>query len=82
MPTATLTSKGQITIPIAVRRALGLHAGDRVEFVPHRVGLVEIVPATRPVASLKGFFGAPPTTAVSLEDMDRAIADAAGHDDR
>lgn len=29
---ATVTSKGQITIPASVRRALGLHAGDRVLF--------------------------------------------------
>lgn len=29
---ATVTSKGQITIPVEVRRSLGLHAGDRVVF--------------------------------------------------
>ncbi len=29
---ATLTSKGQITIPADVRRALDLHAGDQVVF--------------------------------------------------
>ncbi len=33
MATATLTSKGQITIPVQVRTALGLETGDRVEFV-------------------------------------------------
>jgi AbrB family looped-hinge helix DNA binding protein len=32
MSTATLTSKGQITIPAIVRSALGVEAGDRVEF--------------------------------------------------
>ena len=33
MPTATMTSKGQITIPIEVRKALGLDAGDKIDFV-------------------------------------------------
>ncbi|WP_277213801.1 AbrB/MazE/SpoVT family DNA-binding domain-containing protein [Isoptericola croceus] len=78
MPTATVTSKGQITIPAAVRRALGLRTGDRVEFVALPDGHVEIVPATRSVTSLKGFFGPQPPQVVSLEEMDRAIADAAG----
>lgn len=31
MITATVTTKGQITIPVAVREALGLAAGDKVE---------------------------------------------------
>ncbi|MDQ1469537.1 MAG: antitoxin PrlF [Bryobacterales bacterium] len=29
----TLSSKGQITIPIEVRKRLGLHEGDKLEFV-------------------------------------------------
>lgn len=29
---ATMTSKGQITVPVAVRRKMGLRPGDRVEF--------------------------------------------------
>ncbi|MBU1396793.1 MAG: AbrB/MazE/SpoVT family DNA-binding domain-containing protein [Gammaproteobacteria bacterium] len=42
MPTATMTTKGQITIPAAVRAALGIEAGDRVEFVPVEPGRFEI----------------------------------------
>ncbi|MGA3195891.1 MAG: AbrB/MazE/SpoVT family DNA-binding domain-containing protein [Terriglobales bacterium] len=38
MATATLTSKGQITIPSRVREALGLEKGDRVEFVEQGKG--------------------------------------------
>lgn len=81
MPSATVTSKGQITIPAPVRRSLGLHTGDRVEFVEHPDGHIELIPATRSVTSLKGFFGPPPARAVTLDEMDRAIAESAGQDD-
>ena len=33
MATASLTSKGQITVPIEVREDLGLKAGDRISFI-------------------------------------------------
>ncbi len=33
MATSTISGKGQITVPIEVRRRLGLKEGDRVEFV-------------------------------------------------
>ncbi|MEX1168258.1 MAG: AbrB/MazE/SpoVT family DNA-binding domain-containing protein, partial [Hydrogenophaga sp.] len=54
MSTATLTSKGQITIPADVRQALEVDAGDRVEFVQIAHGRYEFVAATRPVSDLKG----------------------------
>lgn len=73
MATATLTGKGQITIPIEVRQALKLDAGDRVEFVQVEQGRFEIVPATRSVTALKGMFGKPKRT-VSIEEMNAAIA--------
>jgi antitoxin PrlF len=38
MTAATSTTKGQITIPIDVRRALNVEAGDRVEFVQIETG--------------------------------------------
>jgi AbrB family looped-hinge helix DNA binding protein len=45
MPTATITSKGQITIPAIVRSTLGVAAGDRVEFVQVEHGRFELVAA-------------------------------------
>ncbi|MBY0463640.1 MAG: AbrB/MazE/SpoVT family DNA-binding domain-containing protein, partial [Burkholderiales bacterium] len=33
MSTATVTSKGQVTIPLAVRQALGLQAGSQLDFL-------------------------------------------------
>jgi AbrB family looped-hinge helix DNA binding protein len=36
MPTATVTSKGQITIPVEVREALKLKPGEKVIFFPWR----------------------------------------------
>jgi len=73
MTTATLTSKGQITIPAAVRAALGVDAGDRVEFIPVEDGRFELVAATLPVTALKGSISAP-KKAVSIEAMNQAIA--------
>ena len=73
MATATLTGKGQITIPIEVRQALRLDAGDRVEFVEVEQGRFEIVPATRSVTALKGMFGKPKRT-VAIDEMNAAIA--------
>jgi antitoxin PrlF len=73
MTTATLTSKGQITIPIHVRTALGLDAGDRVEFVATVRGSYEMVVKTHSVNRLKGVVPKPKKP-VSLDDMNRAIA--------
>lgn len=72
MPTATLTSKGQITIPLEVRKALGVEAGDRLEFVAEEKGVYKVVAATRDVRHLKGLVDKP-TKPVSVEDMKRAI---------
>jgi antitoxin PrlF len=72
MSTATLTSKGQITIPVDVRRALNVEAGDRVEFVQMEPGRFEVVAATRSVRELKGRFGKP-QYAVTIEEMNAAI---------
>lgn len=73
MTTATLTSKGQITIPAAVRASLGVEAGDRVEFVEISAGHFELVAATRPVTALKGMIRKPEKP-VTISEMNAAIA--------
>lgn len=73
MTTATLTSKGQITIPAQVRQALNVGTGDRIEFVEVSPGRYEFIAANRSVTELKGMFGKP-TKSVSIEEMNAAIA--------
>ena len=63
MPTTTLTSKGQITIPLEVRTALGLHAGAKLDFVLDQDGFRVV-----PLRNLA------PSKPVSLAAMDEAIA--------
>lgn len=72
--TATLTSKGQVTIPRKVRHRLHLKAGDKIEFVFHE-NSVELVPVTGSIKDLKGMV-TKPEKAVSLAEMDKAIREA------
>ncbi len=73
MATATITSKGQITIPAVVRASLGVGSGDRVEFIQVEPGRFELVATTQSVTSLKGLIRTP-TKVVSIEDMNNAVA--------
>ena len=72
MTAATLTSKGQITIPVAVREKLGLATGDRVEFVEVGPGEFALKAATEDVRSLKGMVRRPPGP-VSVGAMNAAV---------
>ncbi len=76
MAAATVTSKGQITIPIEVRKALGLRSGSRVAFMRTGTGSYELVPETRTIKALRGI-AARPGEAISIDEMDAAISAAA-----
>jgi antitoxin PrlF len=69
---ATVTSKGQITIPATVRAALGVEAGDRVEFVQVEPGHFELVAATQSVTALK-WLVRKPASHVTVEAMNKSI---------
>ncbi len=72
MTEATLTSKGQITVPKVIRERLHLKPGDKVEFLVDAEGHVTIVPVTEDVTSLKGLVPKP-AKPVSIEEMNAAI---------
>jgi AbrB family looped-hinge helix DNA binding protein len=72
LPTATVTSKGQITIPKEVRNALGLESGHQVSFLLREDGVVEMYPETVDLMSLYGFLRSS-VRGVTLEDMEEAI---------
>jgi len=74
LATATLTSKGQVTIPRLVRTALGIDSGDRIEFVEVEKGQFAIIAATRSVQELKGLFRGKRRKPVSIDEMNAAIA--------
>lgn len=73
MSTATVTSKGQITIPVDVHNRLGLRPGSRLAFAPTETGGYEIRAESGSVRDLKGAV-ARPAEPVSLEDMAAAVA--------
>jgi antitoxin PrlF len=75
MPTSTLTSKGQITLPLAVRKALALDAGDQVDFVEAEGGF-KVVALKKSVRTLRGRFAGRVSKPVTVEQMDEAIARA------
>ena len=73
MPSATVTSKGQLTLPKAIRDLLRLGAGDRVDFIVRDDGTVVLRPATVDVRELKGLLHRKGLTPLSVEEMNAII---------
>jgi len=71
--TATVTAKGQVTLPVEVRRRLGLKPGSKLEFLVIDDERLEAIPLSETVSSLKGMVPKPKKP-LSLAGMDRAIA--------
>lgn len=77
MALATLTSKGQTTIPKAVRDHLRLKPGDRLRFGIDEHGRVALEAATVSIMDLRGILPKPPRAA-TIEDDERHRSPACG----
>ncbi len=73
MAVATLTRKGQVTIPKVVRDELRLQAGDKLEFLFNPNGDVLIRPVAKTIDDVFGRLHKPGRKPVSVEEMDSAI---------
>ena len=70
MSEATLTSKGQVTIPVEVRKAMGLSAGERVVFTQLDDGTTVMRAKTRSILELGGLLkDVVKKRKVSVDDM-------------
>ena len=78
MPAATLTSKGQLTLPKQVRKLLKVGTGDTVDFVIGADGEVRVRAGSVDVWELRGLLHKPGRGPVTLEEMDAAIARGRG----
>ena len=73
----TLTSKGQITIPIEVRKRLRLKPGDRIEFTVEEDGTATMKPLARRTDEVFGCLAARrKRTVTSTEDMNRRLEES------
>jgi AbrB family looped-hinge helix DNA binding protein len=85
MPTATVTSKGQITIPVKVREALGLKPGVRVDFYEVEPGEFVLRAKTGSIKDMQGCLAhliPPGTPPVTIEEMNEAVLEHAAALDR
>lgn len=73
MPSASLTSKGQVTIPKVIRDLLKVRTGDRLDFVVEG-DRVLVRPGTRDLRTLRGILHRPGRKPVSVEAMNAAVA--------
>ena len=73
---ATITSKGQITLPKLIRDRLKLHIGDKLDFIVRDDGHLEVIPIKGSITELKGM-ALQPSYSMFLDDKDKATAEGA-----
>ena len=71
---ATLTSKGQITLPKEIRDRLGLAAGSMLDFAVLPDNSISARPVTPDARRIRGILKSPHPKALTIEQMDQAVA--------
>ncbi|MBU0737875.1 MAG: AbrB/MazE/SpoVT family DNA-binding domain-containing protein [Alphaproteobacteria bacterium] len=74
---ATMSAKGQITIPKEMRELLKLNPGDQMVYSVVD-GEIVITPKNIDMKDLAGFLGTPPNGRATLEEIDEAVIRTAG----
>jgi len=74
MEEATLTSKSQLTLPKAVREAMGVGPGDKIRFVPSSTGF-GLVALKGDITALRGMFKGRRAKPLSIAEMKEAISE-------
>jgi antitoxin PrlF len=74
---ATITSKGQVTVPKNIRDQLNIQAGTQLDFTLNNDGTISVRPLNRTALSIVGILKRPGQKAVTIEQMNDTIAEAA-----
>ncbi|PIQ36579.1 MAG: AbrB family transcriptional regulator [Lysobacterales bacterium CG17_big_fil_post_rev_8_21_14_2_50_64_11] len=78
---ATITSKGQLTLPKEIRDQLGLVAGSKLDFSIEADGSLRVRPLRRGAADLFGLLHDPDRAASTVEQMNEAVGQYLAEDD-
>lgn len=76
MTIATITSKGQVTIPKSIRERLHLQPGDQLDFLMEGEESVRIKRRTKHPDEVFGLLGKCPRRVAHIEDIDEALRQA------
>ena len=76
MSVATVTSKGQITLPAEIRRKLSLQRGSKVYFTTEPDGSVKLTTQSLSAASVAGILWKPGLPKVAADDMRKLAGEA------
>jgi AbrB family looped-hinge helix DNA binding protein len=73
----TVTDKGQLTVPKAIRDRFGIEPGSKLDFEPQADGTLRVRVLSRGAASLYGLLHRPGRKAKTVEEMDKGVGEAA-----